>query len=567
MNAEDFKRLKKRFDVVWNKRVQDQDDHCEELALHVLPVAIKSIKNTETHDRAAWRKIVDNTGKNSLKVLAAGMVSGTCSPSRPWFSLTVADPELKDDIQIKQWLNDVEDVCYAEFAKSNMYRVVHHIFAQEGAFGTGAALIPEVEPRNKDEPLMLLIPLTFGGYAITTDYFNKPDGFYRKFKLTVENIVDQFGIKDVSDTIKTQYDNGNLDAEYTICHAIFKRKHAKGFGAKNMPYASVYYEEKSTDKVLRESGFERFPCVCPRWNVTSSDVYGEGAAGECLGDMRAIQKGHQQIAKGVDYQVSPPLLLPSYLKGMEKETLPNGIAYYNPSPVDAAHQVQPMLNVQFDVTGVVGIIQDARERVRTAFHTDLFLMLDQFDKGKMTATEVAERKNEKMLMLGPVVERQSDELLRPLVEICFDRVLQRYPHLLQGAPQALQGTEIKVDFVSILAQAQKAAGSATLERAMAIVGNIAQIDQSVLDKFDTDKFVDEYADINGIPAIIFRDERTVQNIRQQRADAQAQAQAQEQAMQQAAMQQQQAKALKDVGDTDTDNVQNAMDEVMSGTVI
>ncbi|MFU8927762.1 portal protein [Acinetobacter puyangensis] len=556
MKHEDFKRLKKRFDKVWANRVSDMDSHCAELALHVLPVAIKAIKNTETHDRAAWRKIVDNTGKDSLKILAAGMVSGTCSPSRPWFSLTAVDPQLKGDIQVKQWLNSVEDICYAEFAKSNMYRVVHHVFAQEGAFGTGAALIPETDPRNTDEPLMHLIPLTFGEYAITTDYYNKPDGIYRKFKLTVENIVDQFGIDNVSDSIKSNYENGNYDTEYTVCHAIYKRKNAKGNGAKNMPYASIYYEEKSTEKVLRESGFERFACVCPRWNVSSSDIYGEGAAGESLGDMRAIQKGHEQIAKGVDYQVSPPLLIPSYLKGMERETLPNGIAYYNPSPMDNAHQVQPMLNVQFDINGVAAQIQDARQRVKAAFHTDLFLMLDQFEKGKMTATEVAERKNEKMLMLGPVVERQTDELLRPLVELCVARVLQRYPHLLENAPAVLQGSEIKVDFVSILAQAQKAAGSASLERAVSVIGSVAQIDQTVLDKFDTDAFIDEYADTNGFPAVIFRTEKQVQQIRAQRAQAQQQAQAEQQAMQQAAIQQQQAQALKTVGDTDTDNLQN-----------
>lgn len=73
----------------------------------------------------------------------------------------------------------------------------------------------------------------------------------------------------------------------------------------------------------------------------------------------------------------------------------------------------------------------------------------------MTATEVYERKSEKMLMLGPVVERQIDELLRPLVEICVQRVLSRNKYLQQIAPEAIQNADVEINFVSILALAQK----------------------------------------------------------------------------------------------------------------
>lgn len=557
MNEEDIKKLKKRFEAVWQKRVNDYDGYYAEVALHVLPIMIKTIKNQENHGRSAWKKIVDNTGKDSLKILAAGMVSGTCSPSRPWFALSAVDPMLKKDIQVKQWLKAVQDACYAEFAKSNIYRSVHHIFTQEGAFGTGAAIIPK---DSSSKSAMDLIPMNFGEYAITTDSFNKTDGIYRKFKLTVANMVEQFGLDFVSDTIKSAFENNNLEQEFEVWHAIYKRKDAKGFGAKNMPFASIYFEPSSTSKLLKESGLESFDVVCARWNLSSSDEYGESPASDCFGDMRALQKGHEQIAKGVDYQVSPPLLIPSYLKGQERETLPNGIAYYNPMPGDSSAQVQPMMNVQFNVNDVLGLVAQAQERVKRAFHTDLFLMLDAFDKGQMTATEVAERKNEKMMMLGPVVERQIDELLRPLVEICFHRVLNKYPNLMESAPESVRQAEIEIDFVSILAQAQKSSGSASLERALTMVGNIAQVDGSVLDKFNTDAFLDEYADINNIPATIFVEQQKVDQIRAQRAQQQAQAQQQALALQQAQTQQQQATAIKTVGDTNTGNIIDVADQ-------
>ncbi|MDQ2482342.1 portal protein, partial [Acinetobacter baumannii] len=437
MTEDDIRALKKRFDAVWQLRVNDMDDYCAELALHVLPAAIKTIKDQEKHDRSAWSKIVDNTGKDSLKTLAAGMVSGTCSPSRKWFTLQAADESLQKDIEVRQWLKAVEDACYVAFSKSNVYRTVHHIYMQEGAFGIGAALAPE-HGRNSKAQLMDLIPLTFGEFAITTDEFNKPNGVYRKFKLTSINMVKYFGLDNVSDAIKSAFENKNYEQEFEVCHAIYERVDAKGYGPKNMPFASIYYEPSSSNKLLRESGLMSFQVICGRWTVSSSDVYGEGPASDCIGDLRALQKGHQQIAVGVDYQVRPPLLLPDYLKGHERETLPNGIAFYQASPTSQVAQVQAMLNVQFDLNGVMAQIAQCQERVKRAFHTDLFMMLDAFDKGKMTATEVYERKSEKMLMLGPVVERQIDELLRPLVEICVERVLANSEYLRQIAPEAIQ---------------------------------------------------------------------------------------------------------------------------------
>ncbi|WP_457794269.1 portal protein [Acinetobacter baumannii] len=553
MVEEDIRALKKRFDAVWQLRVSDMDDYCAELALHVLPVAIKTIKNQEKHDRSAWSKIVDNTGKDSLKTLAAGMVSGTCSPSRKWFTLQAADEGLQKDIEVKQWLKAVEDACYVAFSRSNIYRSVHHIYMQEGAFGIGAALAPDHGPNSRAEP-MDLIPMTFGEFAITTDEFNKPNGVFRKFKLTTANMVKQFGLDNVSDTIKSAFNNKNYEQEFDVHHAIYERVDAKGYGPKNMPYASIYYEPSATDKLLRESGMMSFQVICGRWTVSSSDVYGEGPASDCIGDLRALQKGHQQIAVGVDYQVRPPLLLPDYLKGHERETLPNGIAFYQASPTSQVAQVQAMLNVQFDLNGVMAQIAQCQERVKRAFHTDLFMMLDAFDKGQMTATEVYERKSEKMLMLGPVVERQIDELLRPLVEICVERVLRDNAYLRQIAPEAIQNADVEINFVSILALAQKSSDSAVLERALAMVGQIAQVDPQVLDKFDTDKFLDEYASNNGVSPNIFRPKRIVDEIRNQRAQQQAMAQQQALAAQQAQTQNTNANTVKTVSDTDAETL-------------
>lgn len=526
--AKELKRLKSRFDAIWQERKNDMDDHCKQIALHVLPVAMRAIGGDKSHDRAAHRKIVDSTGKESLKILAAGMLSGTCSPSRPWFVLNASDLKLKKDIEVKQWLDTVKDVMYAEFAKSNVYRAVHHCYMQECAFGTGAALMPET---GIDEPLMSLIPLTFGEYALTTDSYNRPNGIFREFELTVENIVDRFGLKNVSEAIQNQFEQEKYDKVFKIKHVIERRVNPDSSDktSKGKPWASYYFEENAQDQFLSIGGFDYFAAVCPRWNVTGIDTYGESPASDAIGDMSALQKAHAQLAKGTDYAINPPLLLPASLKGQERQVLPNGLAFYDPMPGVTGQQVHPMLTVKPDYQGVFMIINAAQERVRKTFHADLFLMMDNFDKTNMTATEVAERKNEKMLLLGPILDRQNDELLRPLVERCFARVMERYPELLEEAPEQAQAAEIKIEFVSILAQAQRAAGSATLERLLAMVGQLAQFDQGIMDKFDSAAFLDTYADINGAPAAVLRGEKKIKELQQAREQQQAQMQAMQQA--------------------------------------
>jgi hypothetical protein len=146
---------------------------------------------------------------------------------------------------------------------------------------------------------------------------------------------------------------------------------------------------------------------------------------------------------------------------------------------------------------------------------------------QMTATEVAERHEEKLLMLGPVVERVANEMLDPIVETTFERLAGA--GMLPPAPAEMQGMSLTVDYVSIIAQAQKAIGVNTIDRFTGGMLNVAQVKPEVLDKFDADEWADIYADNLGIdPALIIPGQQVVL-IRQQRARAQEQA-AQQQAM-------------------------------------
>jgi hypothetical protein len=199
-------------------------------------------------------------------------------------------------------------------------------------------------------------------------------------------------------------------------------------------------------------------------------------------------------------------------------------------------------------------IQDVRGRINASFFADLFMMIADAEVGKMTATEVAARQEEKMLMLGPVLERLNNELLYPLVDITFDELLQGGG--IPPAPDEMQGMELKVDFVGILAQAQKAIGVNSIDRFLGMAGGVAQFNPEVVDKIDTDKLMDVYSDKLGAPPEIIRSDEKVAGIRDARNKAQA-AQAQAAAVEQA------SKAARNLGATPTGGGSNAAQDMIN----
>ena len=198
--------------------------------------------------------------------------------------------------------------------------------------------------------------------------------------------------------------------------------------------------------------------------------------------------------------------------------------------------------VNLNLEHLLADIQDVRDRIRSGFYVDMFMMLSQ-DDGRMTATEVAERHEEKLLMLGPVLERLHNELLAPLIDMTFEHIVAS--GALPQPPPEMHGQPLNVKFVSILAQAQRAVATNSVDKFVAGMGTVAALGKTdVLDKFNSDEWADWYADSLGVdPSLIVADDK-IAIIRQQRAAAE----------QQAAQQQQGeaiAKGAKDLGGVST----------------
>jgi hypothetical protein len=501
--------------------------HWQEITTYLLPRNGRYFQQDRNKGHRRHNSIYDNTGTRALRTLGAGMMAGATSPARPWFRLGTADPELNSYGPVKLWLADVTQRMQLVFQKSNTYRTLHGIYEELGAFGTaGSIILPD------SQNAIHHYPVTIGEYAIATDYQGRVNTLYREFQKTVGEVVREFGYNKCSTSVKNLYDRGSLDSWITLVHAIEPRddrdRDYKKKDNMNMPFKSCYFETGSDgDQVLRESGFKEFPAVVPRWGVAGGDIYGNSPGMESLGDIKQLQHEQLRKAQGIDYQTKPPLQVPSYMKNRDVDSLPGGVTF-----IDGAQgKIETAFNVNLNLDHLLRDIQDVRGRINSSFYADLFLMLANATDTRMTATEVAERHEEKLLMLGPVLERLHNELLDPLIDITFDRMVEA--GLVPPAPEELQGMELNVEFVSMLAQAQRAIGTNSVDRYVNSMGMVAQMKPDVLDKFDSDAWADGYADMLGVDPSLIVAGPQVAKIRQARAQAQ-QAAAQQEAQNQAA---------------------------------
>lgn len=523
--------------------------HWQEITNFVLPRNGRYFRQDRDKGWRRHNNIYDNTGTRALRTLGAGMMAGATSPARQWFRLGTGDPDLNTYTPVKLWLDLVTKRMQLVFQQSNTYRALHSMYEELGAFGTAASIIlPDFDN------VIHHYPITTGEYCIAQNYQGRVCTMYREFEKTVAELVKEFGYKNCSNTVQSMFDRGSLDHWIPIIHAIEPRadRDNRKKDAKNMAWGSWHFEVGGDPgKFLRESGFKQFPAVVPRWAVAGGDIYGNSPGMEALGDIKQLQ--HEQLRKAqcIDYQTKPPLQVPTSMKNRDVETLPGGISF-----VDGGSQgIKTAFEVNLNLQHLLGDIQDCRERVRGAFYADLFLMLANATDTRMTATEVAERHEEKLLMLGPVIERLHNELLDPLIDITFTRMIEA--NLVPPAPPELQGMDLNVEFVSMLAQAQRAIGTNSVDRFVGNLGAIAQMKPEVLDKFDADTWADSYSDMLGVDPNLIVAGKQVALIRDARNKAMA-------AKEQAAMMQQQSSTAKNLAQSPTGGGdKNALMDVMN----
>jgi hypothetical protein len=524
----------------------------------VAPYRGRFLDGSGANDRNAkdqgW-KIINNSPGQALRVLAAGMASGLTNPATAWFRLATQDPGLMDSTAVRLWLEAAEQALYRVFARSNCYQQLNVLYFQQAAFGQCPLWHDE-----DHETVARFQALNIGEYFLANDSRGKATTCYREFKMSVDNVVETFvagpnrsmNWDAVSTAVKNLYDNGGSEQKLTVCQGFEPMSPrlaeatagaARGAGMirglRRWAYASVYWEKSSDklDQVLRAGGYDTCAVHAPRWDVELPDAYGIGPCIEAIGDMRQLQVGELRLAQIID-RVSGkgPLTGPPLAGGLSDL---GGETYVPIAVGGSASGVRPLYEIP---PAAVQLVREelmrVERRIDTTLYKDLFLMLAEIERSGVTATEINEKKEEKLVALGPVVMRDSEELLDPLIDRTFSQLLrfsqprwranQAAP--LPPPPRELAAQELRVEYVSMLQQAQQARRADGLGRLVQTALALAPVFPDVVDKLNTDEVLDEAAQSWGVSPRALHGADEVATIRQAKQQAAQAAQQQQQMM-------------------------------------
>jgi hypothetical protein len=495
------------------------------------------------------------------------MMSGISSPSRPWIKLKINKIDSTQTSPVSLWLAECERLMYLVFAESNFYNSIAVIYFDLVVFGTAVMLIYE----DYDNVIKCFNPC-FGEYYLDNDSNMNPYIFYREFTLTIDQVVEEFGIENCSPGVRGLYETAgaNLTREIVVAHAIEPNRDPYKYGInEKFAYREVYWEWGGSNAAqgggtnatgfLRKRGYFEQCAIAVRWDLVSNDAYGRSPGMDALPDIKQLQQETRRKAQAIDKHVNPPMVADVQLKNQPASLLPGGVTYVTGMTTGKVG-FAPVYQVNPDIRGLTEDLQEVRERIRETFFNNLFQTISQFEtRSNVSATEIDARRAESLVMLGPVLERIEHELLAPIVERVFS-VMSR-AGILPPAPPEVQGNPINVEFVSMLATAQAAAQTGGIERLLGVAGNLVAIDPAVMDNIDVDYALDKFSSLMNNDPRLIRSPEQLKAIRDQRMkQQQAEAAAQQMGMM-ADNAQKMAAAGQTLSQTDVGGGQNALEQM------
>ena len=515
------KGLLSRYEKLEGQR-QNWETHWQEVADYMQPRKADVTKQRARGDKR-MEQVFDSSPIQAVELLSASLHGMMTNPSTPWFTLRFKDEDIDNEDEAKIWLESATEVMYTAFNRSNFQQEIFELYHDLITFGTAAMFIEE-----DDEDIIKFSTRHINEVFIAENDKGRIDTIYRRFNISARAAMQKFG-EAVSSDVQSAFKKDPYK-EVEILHAVYPRSdfNPNKKDKKNMPFESVYIEFKNGNE-LSVSGFREFPFVVPRYLKASNEIYGRSPAMTALPDVKMLNEMCKTTIKAAQKQVDPPLLVPDDGFLLPVRTVPGGLNFYRSGTRD---RIEP-LNIGANNPLGLNMEQQRRDSIRAVFYVNQ-LMMQQGPQ--MTATEVIQRNEEKMRLLGPVLGRLQSELLKPLIDRVFAILLRN--NMLPEAPEFLSGRDIEIEYVSPLAKAQKSTELQSIMRAVEILGSLANV-APVFDYVNFDNLVKHLADIVGVPQKILKSQSQVNAERQQAAQ-------QQQQMQQMQQLQQVAKAGGDI---------------------
>ncbi len=492
--------------------------------------------------------IVDPTHTLALRSYVAGFLEGNTSATRPWYRLGTGDADLNQSDKVKEWLDIFTRLTLKQLSSSNFYHAAGQFYYDYGVFNTGAYYIEEL-PNGT----LYWHVLTPGSYYVVNNSLGEAVVMVREYQLNVKSLVGQYGKKkdgvwdwsNFSSAVKKMYNDGNYTSMVDVVEIIEQNPDytsaAPSSGMNRRWISKVYemgtstsgpyyqnqpsftqtdagnYNEDDRQKYLKISYSKRKPFIVGKSMTNGNFEYGQqGPTLDALGLIKSLNKKAIVKDQALEQMIKPTTQGPMNLKKSYITNAPNTYI-----PLDATGLMQGGVKRVFEINPAIaelsGDVEELRQMVNRLYYADYLLYLSMNPKTR-TAAETHAVVNEQQIVIGPNLQSLNWTHNVPIIDYNMEFTLENDP-LLPDIPEELAGQFLRPEFISVFAQAQRAADLPAVDRYMAMIMNVAQIDPSVLQKANLDRLCDLYEDRLYLPAKLNRDQSETDEMRAQQQAA------------------------------------------------
>ena len=471
----------KRFEILKEQR-QLFLDHWLDLADFVLPRSgrfrgvLEDMGNPKRNDYS----LLNNTGTVALEALRALLVTGITPPARPWLRFRIKDDALAEIAENKEWVDLAEKAFFQTINESNFYSIMPSVYEEVALFGTSA-----LEIVRHPQKIIGFNLLTAGQYVAATDIYNQVNTVFYEDVMTVEQIYQAYVIPEenreeaesrLSQQVREYWRKGEVDQRFKIIKGIFPNDESEDVRLKarasgensDFPFKGVAFQEdrpgkmdQSNDQILKVSYYKYMPILVPRWHLNPGDTYGRSPGMTALGDIKMLQSMERNKLEIIEKLANPPLV--AQTDSLEGRIMQNaGEVTYTPGfGGSAGDMVKPLVDMRTNAAELGNEIYRVEERIRLALHGNLTRNIEGLrpppgqpgQSKNITATEVNARERERLLQLSPIMERFDTDLLDPLATLIVSRLVEE--NIIPPAPEDLQGAGLRIEFLNIVAAAQR----------------------------------------------------------------------------------------------------------------
>jgi hypothetical protein len=447
--------------------------------------------------------------------LVSHVFSQSVNPQTKFVKYSVSDKKVVLTKEEEIELDEINSRILQKFAssRSNFSTAIQQCIESGVVFGPGVLY---VDNKIGDGIKFKTLPLS-QCYVAENDS-GLVDTIYRKFKFTAKQLVQSFGITNVSKTVQATHE-ANPEEEFEVLHCIYPNKESKKLRDKYL----AYYVELGNEHVLDKQYLSHFPCVVFRWASMIGEKYGHGQGKLSLTSVRMLSKARQQsiLAKEL---ANRPILLTSD----DGVLIPNPL---NPGMVIEGGMMDGQKRI--DILPIQGNIQAGDDIYQRELELlgQIFFAEDiatPIDKTRRTAVEINTMNNDRFRFMTSHIAKLIDQLFKPMADLVLQLMVENGE--FNDLKTKVLDLDLEPEFLGPITQLLKMEDVRATQNFMQSVLPMVQLDPSIINRINFDMFVKDTQKGTGTPSYILRSDEEVEAIQ-----AQQQAQQQQQMDMQSAL--------------------------------